>query len=322
MSDTADLLRSTAALAIDYLDGVGDRPVGRPVAADRLRDALGRGPLPAAGEDPAQIVASLAAAVEPGLVASAGPRYFGFVIGGSLPAALAADWLTSAWDQNAFSYALSPAGCGRRGDRPARWLRELLGLPPEASSGFTTGATDGERRRAGGRATCRARAGRLGRRGARADRCAAHPRPRRRRGPCVGARRRCGSSAWAPGRGRSSACPSTGRARCAPTTLARMLRGTDGPAIVLRAGRQREHRGLRPAWRDRRRRHTASERGSTSTARSGMWAAASPRYRHLVAGLEERRLVGDRLPQVAQRAVRLRVRRRPRSRRRTTPRCA
>ena len=60
MSDTADLLRSTAALAIDYLDGVGDRPVGRPVAADRLRDALGRGPLPAAGEDPAQIVASLA----------------------------------------------------------------------------------------------------------------------------------------------------------------------------------------------------------------------------------------------------------------------
>ena len=52
MPDTADLLRRTAALAIEYLDGVGDRPVGRPVAADRLRDALGRGPLPAAGEDP------------------------------------------------------------------------------------------------------------------------------------------------------------------------------------------------------------------------------------------------------------------------------
>ena len=80
----------------------------------------------------------LARVVDPGLVASAGPRFFGFVTGGTLPAALAADWLTSVWDQNAGLYVESPAASVVE-DVVAGWLLELLGLPPTASVGFVTG---------------------------------------------------------------------------------------------------------------------------------------------------------------------------------------
>jgi glutamate/tyrosine decarboxylase-like PLP-dependent enzyme len=84
------------------------------------------------------VVVDLARAADPGLVASAGPRYFGFVIGGSLPAALAADWLVSAWDQDAGLYVLGPAAAVVE-EVAAEWLRELFGLPRTASVGFVTG---------------------------------------------------------------------------------------------------------------------------------------------------------------------------------------
>jgi len=140
MSDIANLLHRTAEQSIAYLDGVAERPVGRPVAAETLRGSLGDGPLPDHGEDPAAVIDALLAGAAPGLVASAGPRYFGFVVGGSLPAALAADWLTSAWDQNAFSYVSSPAGSVIE-EIAGRWVLDALGLPADASCGFTTGAT-------------------------------------------------------------------------------------------------------------------------------------------------------------------------------------
>ena len=139
MDDRASVLRQATELALDYLATVDDRPVAGPVEVVALREALAV-PLPAAGVDPATLVRELAHAVDPGLIASAGPRYFGFVIGGSLPAALAADWLTSAWDQNAGLYVSSPAAAVVE-EVVAGWLVELFGFPTGTSLGLTTGAT-------------------------------------------------------------------------------------------------------------------------------------------------------------------------------------
>ncbi len=132
-------LRLAAELSIDYLGGVRDRPVGATSSLDELRNALS-GTLQDEGEAPDVVVETLARLVDPGLVASAGPRFFGFVIGGSLPAALAADWLTSAWDQNAGLY-LSSAAAAVVEETVSTWLLDLLGLPASASVGFVTGAT-------------------------------------------------------------------------------------------------------------------------------------------------------------------------------------
>ncbi|HLX35776.1 MAG TPA: aminotransferase class V-fold PLP-dependent enzyme [Candidatus Limnocylindrales bacterium] len=139
MDGRAPLLRRTADLAIDYMSGLADRPVGRPVDLAALRSSLDV-PLPARPMDPETVIADLAAGVAPGLVASAGPRYFGFVVGGGVPAALAADWLTSAWDQNAGLYALSPAAAVAE-EIAGKWLIDLFGLPAGSSVGFVTGAT-------------------------------------------------------------------------------------------------------------------------------------------------------------------------------------
>ncbi len=78
--------------------------------------------------------------MDAGLTASAGPRYFGFVTGGSVPAAVAADWLTSVWDQNGFNSITSPAAAAAE-EIAARWLVDLFGLPTGTSVGFTTGCT-------------------------------------------------------------------------------------------------------------------------------------------------------------------------------------
>jgi len=131
------LLPRTLALATRFLETVGDRPVKARASLEELRAALG-GPLPDKGIDPVQVVEDLALGVERGLVATAGPRYFGFVIGGSLPAALAADCLTSAWDQNAGLYATSPAAAVVE-EAAAAWLRDLFGLPSSVGAGFVTG---------------------------------------------------------------------------------------------------------------------------------------------------------------------------------------
>ncbi|PYO37025.1 MAG: aspartate aminotransferase family protein [Gemmatimonadetes bacterium] len=134
---TSDPLSVAAEAARRFLAGVADRPVGSAATPAELTAALG-GPLPEDGVDAARVVADLARAADPGIVASAGPRYFGFVVGGSLPAAVGADWLTTAWDQNAGIYVLSPAAAVVE-DVAAGWLLDLFGLPASASVGFVTG---------------------------------------------------------------------------------------------------------------------------------------------------------------------------------------
>lgn len=137
MSTRAPLLHLTADHAATYLDGIGDRHVGALATADELRQQLG-GPLPAHGHAEADIIDALANAAARGTVATQGRRYFGFVVGGSVPASTAADWLVSTWDQNAGVYVLSPLVSVVE-EIAAAWLKELAGLPAGWSTGFVTG---------------------------------------------------------------------------------------------------------------------------------------------------------------------------------------
>jgi glutamate/tyrosine decarboxylase-like PLP-dependent enzyme len=134
---SSGLLKRTTDLALEFLESLPERRVGPVIPIDELRASLG-GPLPEQGEDPRETIEHLVRAADPGLVAMPGPRYFGFVIGGHVPAALAADWLTSTWDQNAGLSVTSPANSVVE-EVAAGWLLEVLDLPRTASVGFTTG---------------------------------------------------------------------------------------------------------------------------------------------------------------------------------------
>ncbi len=137
MDPRYDVLDDAARLARGFVEGLGERPVGEAASLEELRSSLGR-PLSDAGEDPRAVIAELARDADPGLIASPGPRYFGFVIGGSLPAAVAADWLTSAWDQNCGGYVAAPS-LSVVEETAALWVLELLGLPARSSVAFVTG---------------------------------------------------------------------------------------------------------------------------------------------------------------------------------------
>jgi glutamate/tyrosine decarboxylase-like PLP-dependent enzyme len=138
MDEREAALRRAAEIGLEYLGSLNERHVGARADAAGVRARLDER-LPEDGMDPTAVVERLAEAVDPGLVGSAGPRYFGFVIGGALPASAAADWLTTAWGQNAGLHALSPAASAAE-EVAGRWMLELLGLPRDASFGLPTGA--------------------------------------------------------------------------------------------------------------------------------------------------------------------------------------
>jgi glutamate/tyrosine decarboxylase-like PLP-dependent enzyme len=131
------VLEQAHEVAQEFLQSLQSRRVASTASMDELRAAFHE-PLPELGIPPERVIAELAEKAEPGLVATSGPRFLGFVIGGSLPVAIGADWLTSTWDQNAGGFAASPAAAVVE-EVTASWLLDLFGLPPTASVGFVTG---------------------------------------------------------------------------------------------------------------------------------------------------------------------------------------
>ena len=130
-------LKRAAELAAEYIESFDTCQVSQALDADALRDRLYKD-LTADGLPPLQVIEELHRDAKDGLLNSASGRFFGWVIGGAIPVSIGADWLTSAWDQNAASYACSPAAAIIE-EVVAKWLKEILGLPQQVSYAFVTG---------------------------------------------------------------------------------------------------------------------------------------------------------------------------------------
>ena len=138
MADQRKILERVLEEATGFLNDLPGRRVAARTDVEGVATALRR-PLPEEGAEPLEVIEELIAGAEPGVVAMPSGRFFGWVIGGVLPAALAADWLTSTWDQNAGLLASSPAAAGAEWVA-SEWLLDLLGLPGNSAVGFVTGA--------------------------------------------------------------------------------------------------------------------------------------------------------------------------------------
>ena len=275
-----ELFRLTADYAAQYLDRVDDRPVRAEVDVAELRSALG-GPLPEGPTAPADVVAQLIEAAEPGVVGIAGSRYFGFVIGGSLPAAVAADWLTSTWDQNAGLVVGGPSAAVVE-EVVLEWLRELLGLPAHVSAGFVTGC-----QLAHVTALAAARHHVLARRGIDLLESGLQGAPRLR--VVVGEERHVTVDRalrfLGIGSSQVETVPSDEQGRMRVDLLPDALAGSDAPTIVcvqagnVNTGAVDDLDAAADAA------HAAGAWLHVDGA-FGLWAAASPRHRHLVHGVE------------------------------------
>lgn len=265
--------------AADWLDGLAERPIPPRATVDEIGDALGRD-LPEHGEPAAEVIERLADRIEPGLMAMGSPRFFGWVIGGTQPVALAADWLVSTWDQNNGLRNVTP-GTAAVEEIAAAWVLELLGLPAESEVGFATGATTAQ-------FACLAAARdevlrRAGWDVAR-DGLAGGPRVRF----VVGAERH-GTIDLAGrylGLGSPIEAAADEQGRIRPDALREVLASGEGPAIVcLQAGNI--HSGAFDPFAEACR--VAHEAGAWVHVDGafGLWAAASPRLRPLTEGLAD-----------------------------------
>jgi glutamate/tyrosine decarboxylase-like PLP-dependent enzyme len=277
VSDTRELLRRTADLAADFLDSLDDRPVFPRATVDELRAAL-RVPLQDEPLDPAQVVEELVAAAEPGLVAMPSGRYFGFVIGGALPAALAGDWLTSAWDQNAGLYVGGPSASVVE-QVVREWVCDLLGLPEHSSIGLVTGTQMGSvTALAAARFRVLERAGwDVGR-----DGLAGGPRVR----VLVGDKRHVtiDRALRLLGLGAPTSVAADDQGRMDADALRGALEAEEAPTIVCAQAGEVNTGAFDPFEQIA---ALASEHGAWLHVDGafGLWAAASPRLRHLVKGV-------------------------------------
>ncbi|MFF1633690.1 pyridoxal phosphate-dependent decarboxylase family protein [Leifsonia sp. NPDC058248] len=273
-----EVLGEASALAARWLDGVRDGTIPSTATIDQVKDALGR-ELPARGDPAVPVLRRLADAVEPGLIRMDSPRFYGWVIGGTQPVALGADWLVSSWDQNAAMRAVTP-GVVAAEEIAGDWLLRLLGLPRTAEVGFVTGATTAT--------TVGLIAGRdevLRRVGwdARTEGLAGGPRVR-----FIAGRERHGSADDAgryAGLGAPAVVASDEQGRIDVTALRDELAAGSGPAVVsLQAGNV--HSGafddLAAAT------EVAHEAGAWVHVDGafGLWAAAAPGLAHLTSGME------------------------------------
>jgi glutamate/tyrosine decarboxylase-like PLP-dependent enzyme len=274
------LLARTAELARRFLDTLPDRPVAARADLAALRAGLG-GPLPAASMDPTEVIEQLAAAADPGIVASAGPRYFGFVIGGSVPAALAADWLAAAWDQDAGLYACGPSAAVVE-EIAAGWLLELFGLPADASVGFVTGGQMANfTGLAAGRHAVLARAGwEVEEDGLREGPPVQVVVGEEAHVTILTSLRLLGLGSRRPVR-----VGTDGHGRIRPDALRSALAGLDGPTIVCAQVGNVNTGAFDPVGEIA---DIAHERGAWVHVDGafGLWAAVSPALRHLVSGVE------------------------------------
>ena len=280
VSDERELLRRTAEIAGEFLDSLDERPIWPAATIHELRDALG-GPLPAEPNDPLAVVEALAASAEAGVVGIPSGRYFGFVIGGAVPAALAADWLTSTWDQNACLVVGGPSAAVCE-EIAGDWLKDLLGIPSTASFAFVTGCQMAH-------TTClaAARHGVLARAGWDVERDGLASAPRVR--VLAGAKRHTtiDRSLRLLGFGTASivVVPSDGQGRMVVGDLAAVLRDGDGPTIVCATAGEVNTGSVDDL-------EAVADLAKAAGAwlhvdgAFGLWAAASPRLRVLVAGAE------------------------------------
>ena len=280
MDPMKDVLGLTADYAAQFLGTLETRPIRAEASVDELREALG-GPLPAAGSEPVQVVAELIAGAEPGVVAMPSGRYFGFVIGGALPAALAADWLTSTWDQNAGLVAGGPSAAVVE-EVALVWLRELLGLPERVSAGFVTGC-----QMAHVTALAAARHHVLDAAGWDLARDGLHGAPRIR--VLVGEERHVTVDRalryLGIGTAQIEPLPVDGQGRMRPEALGAALETRTSPTIVCAQAGNVNTGAFDPLEEI-----ADAVEGSGAwlhiDGAFGLWAAASPRFRHLVAGSE------------------------------------
>jgi len=278
MTDVRALLQRTAELAADFLESLDDRPVFPQVSAEDLRQSL-RVPLPDEPTDPEAVVEELAAACDPGLVAIPSGRYFGFVIGGGLPAALAADWLTSTWDQNAGLYVGGPSASVVE-QVVREWVCDLLGLPADASIGFVTGTQMGSVT-----ALAAARFRVLERAGwdVSGDGLAGGPAVR----VLVGEKRHVtiDRALRLLGLGVPQVLPADSQGRLEAAALSAALRDRQGPTIVCAQAGEVNTGAFDPFEEIA---AAAAEHGAWLHVDGafGLWATASPKLRHLVRGAE------------------------------------
>ncbi|MFJ2505497.1 pyridoxal phosphate-dependent decarboxylase family protein [Microbacterium sp. NPDC087592] len=279
--DRSRALDTAHHAALRFLDSVAERPVWPRASLDDMLTAFG-GPLPEHGMDPATVVEEMAVLADPGLVAIPGGRFFGFVIGGTHPAALAADWLVSAWDQNSGSSTLTPATVAM--ERVAgQWMLDLFGLPATASVGFVTGG-----QLANFTCLATARHAVLARAGWDIAEQGFHGSPPLRF--VVGADRHGSIDRAARflgiGRAELTVVPSDDQGRMSRDALEQALAGGDGPLIVcLQAGEVHtgafdDFAALIPIAR----RHGAWVHIDGAF---GLWAAASAGLSHLTAGMAD-----------------------------------